>query len=270
MEDEEVPNSIALIKSTGFLKSIPSRQHRLVVAACTQQMSRHQRSINPEEQQAIYNLLKSFNSLGAFSNEMVKALDIRNILLNLLGETRIIVKPYEYPEPLQRNASILLERLDTEIAVEAEMHQSKLSPEPGPTQAPKRRRKSKIQSPALEISRLSLEDSGSHFKDIMRGIVIAGGARRTYLLDRNYRPEPRDCRVVGHNGLVVGDWWPLRICALRDGAHGAMQAGIAGSSQIGAYSVVVSGTFDHHYFLCLCPLSNSFRPIFWPRPRPWR
>ena len=35
------------------------------------------------------------------------------------------------------------------------------------------------------------------------------------LLDRSYRPEPRDCKIVGNNGLVVGDWWPLRICATR-------------------------------------------------------
>ena len=248
VEDEEVPNSIALIKPTGFLKSIPSLPHARVVAVCTQQMSKHQRSINPEEQQAIYNLLKSFNSLGTFSNEMVKALNIRNLLLNILGETGIAVKPYEYPEPLQRNASILLERLEIEIAVE-EMDQSKVSPEPGPTQAPKRRRKSKVQSPALEMSRLSIENSSSHFKDIMRGIAITGGSRRVYKRDQNYRPEPRNCKVVGNNGLVVGDWWPLRICAIRDGAHGAMQAGIAYSAEVGAYSVVVSGTSDLQYLL---------------------
>lgn len=207
-------------------------------------MSKHQRSIDPEEQQAIYNLLKSFNSLGTFSNDMVKALNIRNLLLNILGETAIIVKPYEYPEPLQRNASIILERLDIEIAAGVEMEPSKSSPEPGSTHGPKRRRKSKpkIQPPASELSRLSIEDS--QFKHVMRGIVITGGSRRTYLLDRDYRPEPRDCKIVGNNGLTVGDWWPLRICALRDGAHGAMQAGIAGSSQTGAYSVVVSGTSD--------------------------
>lgn len=201
-------------------------------------MSNHQRSIHPEERQAIYNLLKSFNSLGTFSNQMVKALNMRNLLLNILGETKTSVKPYEYPEPLQRNASIILERLDFEVAVEAAAEQPSPSPEPDPN--PKKRRKSTVQSPTSAMSRLSIDDSYS--KHVMRGIVITGGSRRSYLLDRNYRPEPRDCKIVGNNGLVVGDWWPLRICALRDGAHGAIQAGIAGSSQTGAYSVVVSGT----------------------------
>ena len=209
-------------------------------------MSRHGRSIDPEEQQAIYNLLKSFNSLGVFSNEMVKALNIRSILLNLLGETAISVKPYEYPEPLQRNALIILERLDIEVAAEAELEQSKLSPEPDFAPEPKRRRKSKSQSAASESSRLTLEDS--RVRHVMRGIVVTEGSRRTYLLDRNYRPAPRDCKIVGNNGLTVGDWWPFRICALRDGAHGAIQAGIAGSSQTGAYSVVVSGMSHLQYF----------------------
>ena len=177
---------------------------------------------------------------------MVKALNIRGILLNLLGETAINVKPYEYPEPLQRNALIILERLDTEVAAEAELEQSKFSPEPDFAPEPKRRRKSKSQPPASESSRLALEDS--RVKHVMRGIVMTEGSRRTYLLDRNYRPGPRDCKIVGNNGLTVGDWWPFRICALRDGAHGAIQAGIAGSSQTGAYSVVVSGTSDLQYF----------------------
>ena len=167
---------------------------------------------------------------------MVKALNIRNLLLNILGETAIPVGAYEYPEGLQRNASLLLERLDIEVAAEAELEQSKPSPQPDST---KKRRKSQVQPSASEPSRLPTEDP--RFKQVMRGIEIFEGSRRTYLLDRSYRPEPRNCKIVGNNGLVVGDWWPLRICALRDGAHGAMQAGIAGSSQTGAYSVVVSG-----------------------------
>ena len=48
--------------------------------------------------------------------------------------------------------------------------------------------------------------------------------------------------VRGHNGLRVGQWWPLQICALRDGAHGKRMAGIAGSQLEGVFSVIVSGT----------------------------
>ncbi|MCJ1226367.1 hypothetical protein MMC12_003017 [Toensbergia leucococca] len=81
-------------------------------------------------------------------------------------------------------------------------------------------------------------------KGIMRGILISdGGQMRTYKIDTNF--TRRDCRVVGHNGLEVGQWWPLQLCAVRDGAHGARMAGIAGSSKDGgAFSIVVSGLYS--------------------------
>ncbi|KAI9682291.1 MAG: hypothetical protein M1817_000345 [Caeruleum heppii] len=53
------------------------------------------------------------------------------------------------------------------------------------------------------------------------------------------------CNVVGENGLVNGQWWPLQICAMRDGAHGEMEAGIHGQPNNGAFSVVLSsGGYD--------------------------
>ena len=63
--------------------------------------------------------------------------------------------------------------------------------------------------------------------------------RRTWSLDKTV--TTRDSSVIGHNGIAIGTWWPYRICALRDGAHGATMAGIAGSVSDGAYSIVVSG-----------------------------
>ncbi|KAF2839340.1 hypothetical protein M501DRAFT_934149, partial [Patellaria atrata CBS 101060] len=47
--------------------------------------------------------------------------------------------------------------------------------------------------------------------------------------------------VFGHNGLINGQWWPTQLCAVRDGAHGSSQGGIAGKSGVGAYSIVISG-----------------------------
>ena len=41
--------------------------------------------------------------------------------------------------------------------------------------------------------------------------------------------------------LRSGMWWPLQICAVRDGVHGEIEAGIAGKKEHGAYSVVLSG-----------------------------
>ena len=74
--------------------------------------------------------------------------------------------------------------------------------------------------------------------------VVSGGVIRSRRLDREYpRPRP-SAKVVGDNGLAVGDWFPYRICALRDGAHGESQAGISGDIDSGAYSIVVAGAYE--------------------------
>ena len=46
---------------------------------------------------------------------------------------------------------------------------------------------------------------------------------------------------IGSGKLINGQWWPLQICALRDGAHGDIEGGISGMPGLGACSVVVSG-----------------------------
>ncbi|TKA33218.1 hypothetical protein B0A50_00771 [Salinomyces thailandicus] len=44
------------------------------------------------------------------------------------------------------------------------------------------------------------------------------------------------------NGLLLnGQWWPLQLCLLRDGAHGQSQQGIHGKKGEGAYSCVIAG-----------------------------
>jgi len=73
----------------------------------------------------------------------------------------------------------------------------------------------------------------------MRGIIVERGEQRlVYKIDERAK-RPAD--VFGHNGLRVGAWWPLQICAVRDGAHGAVMGGIYGKRDKGAYSIVVAG-----------------------------
>jgi hypothetical protein len=80
----------------------------------------------------------------------------------------------------------------------------------------------------------------------MRGIIISRGPGGgvTYLLDK---AAQRPANVFGHNSLQVGAWWPLQICALRDGAHGSRMGGIYGKIGEGAYSIILSGGgSDYH------------------------
>jgi hypothetical protein len=80
---------------------------------------------------------------------------------------------------------------------------------------------------------------------LLRGIVITktvtdtGAKNTSYRIEAGY-PKKRSANVVGTNSLMNGQWWPQRICALRDGAHGAMEAGISGQAEKGAFSIVLS------------------------------
>lgn len=74
----------------------------------------------------------------------------------------------------------------------------------------------------------------------LRGIIIRRSAAGNISYALN-KAAQRPANVIGHNGLKVGEWWPMQICALRDGAHGSLVGGIAGKKDSGAYSVIMSG-----------------------------
>ncbi|KAK0705814.1 PUA-like domain-containing protein [Apiosordaria backusii] len=78
---------------------------------------------------------------------------------------------------------------------------------------------------------------------IMHGVICYRSPRRgiTYKLNPAYGHQKVNAAVIGHNGLIPGDWWPLQMVALFRGAHGKSQGGIFGSVSMGAYSIVVSG-----------------------------
>lgn len=69
---------------------------------------------------------------------------------------------------------------------------------------------------------------------------MTGGGNNSNSLDPafGFRVSGRE---FGTKNLVSGQWWPLMICALRDGAHGEMQAGISGEKGKGATSIILSG-----------------------------
>ena len=100
-------------------------------------------------------------------------------------------------------------------------------------------------------------------QDILRGIVtVKGKDRNGDRLDRTYTTKhPRDPKIIGNNGTVLGQWWPSQLCAVRDGVHGAAQggkscltpfkyftnsrSGIYGDRDKGAYSIVLSSGGYH-------------------------
>ena len=89
--------------------------------------------------------------------------------------------------------------------------------------------------------------------EITKGVLESGKKRTSYKLKKSYT-QKKSANAVGVNNLTNGQWWPYRICALRDGAHGEQEAGIHGQTGKGAYSVVVAvGGYadkDHGEVLC--------------------
>lgn len=77
-----------------------------------------------------------------------------------------------------------------------------------------------------------------------RGIYVTSIYRGMSKNGRSFDPAKekwkKDWRVVGDNGLVVGQWWPKQLCLMYDGAHGSAEAGIAVHDEL-AVSVVLSG-----------------------------
>lgn len=90
-----------------------------------------------------------------------------------------------------------------------------------------------------------------------KGRLESGMKRTSHKLDKKYLLK-KSANVVGDNYLVNGQWWPNRICALRDGAHGEQEAGIHGQIGKGAYSVVVAqgGYADEDKEMVCFPIWN--------------
>ncbi|KAF7892840.1 uncharacterized protein EAF02_000378 [Botrytis sinoallii] len=116
-----------------------------------------------------------------------------------------------------------------------------------PASSKKSRNNSSRESPVPSSTGYSAPPaSASHIwgdNGIMRGILWKQGGHVT-LDDKKAHIFKKNAKIHGHNGLTVGDCWPRQMAALRDGAHGAPQAGIVGDKKEGAYSIVISKHYD--------------------------
>lgn len=86
---------------------------------------------------------------------------------------------------------------------------------------------------------------GDYDPNLMRGIVVEykhnvnGTVRLIRKLDKTW-PHRERANFEGSGHLFNGDWWPFLMCLVRDGAHGAPEAGIYGTPELGAVSIVLS------------------------------
>lgn len=102
----------------------------------------------------------------------------------------------------------------------------------------------------MYLMRLRIDDIDP---DIHRGLIVSraipqGGTAKnlTRSLDPRYQFK-KSAFFVGEGHLRVGQWFPYRICAIRDGAHGELEGGIAGRENLGAVSVILSSAGSTTY-----------------------
>lgn len=87
--------------------------------------------------------------------------------------------------------------------------------------------------------------------DLLRGINTQPRLVDKSIEKKGWSINPKygslNARFFGNGFLVNGQWWPRQICAVRDGAHAHLIAGITGIKNEGAVSVVMSGSeYDNH------------------------
>ena len=75
--------------------------------------------------------------------------------------------------------------------------------------------------------------SGQIDPHLLRGITTYSGTGKEERGSKYHNIETDfagkvSCNYVGAGNLVNGQWWPFQLCAKRDGAHGAHEAGIHG------------------------------------------
>ena len=233
-----VPSSPKAILTFPFYPEIGRHEPQAIMARFIVQLMRP-RLLTTNERQIVFNILKALSQIDTFTRAAEDALQVKFILTSALGVWPRATRPYAFPEFLQEVAAAILAKVDEDLDIEEVVDETPAASTPPPPTSKGKKRTRKATTEEESESRESPALDDPRVQAIMHNISLTNGRRRVYrILDKS---AARPCNVFGHNGLAVGQWWPYRICALRDGAHGATQGGIAGSVQRGAYSIVVSG-----------------------------
>jgi len=238
----DVPKEMEAIFNYAFDPVNSSKPIWHIIGTLTVSMIKRKRELTIPERQMVFDILQSLSSIAVVTSEAEKRLQIKAVLNCIMGETPKATGPYTFPDPFPRDAESILARVENDLAFEEEIE---ASPSPSPPPNNKRKRSQKSATPRRSAPRQPIDMSDPNMAAMLRNIDINDeGNRRSYKLKHKFDKVASD--VIGRNGLQVGQWWPLRICALRDGAHGAMQAGIAGGATEGTYSIVVSSEVPAH------------------------
>jgi hypothetical protein len=208
-------------------------------------------------------LLQAFANIEGLTKEMAKSINLENVLRTPSNQATTGVK-FRFPQEVEDIAKEAFDHYNREGwgANAKDVIPDENDGTVDEVEAGAARRPSRAPIPSTPTSRQQGQGQGQGVRTvrppprnhliygihgIMKGIVVVRGEKTTsYQFDT--RPEMaalrKACGVEGNNGLEVGDWWPMLMCANRDGAHGATMKGIAGTVDRGADSIVISGAYE--------------------------
>ena len=230
--DVPVPTTFDELLKHKFYPTQGSKTHQAVIVGYVLKLRRNE-SLKIAEQQVTYDMMKTFHSLQEYPTDRENS--IKFILDAIMGDCGGQPLPYAFPDPLPNLAAVTLAHIDDLLDYEVEEDNAdESSPPPGPSS--KKRKNPASAQTATPAQVQPLNRSSQAVATFMGNLDRTRSGYK--LADKRLAVN---CKVRGHNGLTIGQWWPFRACALRDGAHGASQAGIAGD-QFGCQSIVINGT----------------------------
>lgn len=202
------------------------------------------RTLTPAEHDILDGVLGEISAIDPMTPQIEESLHLRDHLEIVVGEYPRVKYEYHFPDPFPDKAAAVLEKFQAiNWGATEEDEETVTSPTSSATAVGRALpRNPPVARPGKSQPVIPRPDHPVFGTNgIMRGILISSSGMRTYCIDSHF--STKDSNVVGNNGLSVGDWWPMQMCALRDGAHGARMSGIAGSKTKGAFSIVVSGHY---------------------------
>lgn len=235
-KDIAVPSDPILLETYGYRTR--RRLCHLALQLTHDPPNRTARVLTEEEYRELESTLRALSSITDISPETAKILKLSD-MLRILNGTASNTK-WVFPEPFPSIATTALQEYERANRGAVE-EISVINQNATDDSHAGHRFHPVMNNRSITLSR---QPSPNHpifgTAGIMRGILVDTSGGR---VKRSIEPSQiRNSKVVGHNGLTVGQWWPFQICALRDGAHGSMMSGIAGGENEGAFSIVVSGT----------------------------
>ncbi|KAL2038782.1 hypothetical protein N7G274_008540 [Stereocaulon virgatum] len=243
----EVPNDPIAISNFDFDPENRGKKAHAIIAGLVIKLQRPYGKLSTKESQFVIDILRALSQIPKIIEAVEMSLRLRWILMGIIGNCPTTRKACAFPDHFQRHSATLLEKVDQDLSIgeTAVDEDTDSSSSPQPTRPARKRARSTTSASTPNRTARHQKSATNHplMSGMMRGITVTqADKRRAYkIADKSIIIDPN---VAGHNGLQMGQWWPLRHFAFRDGAHGSVMSGIAGGERSGAFSVVVSSGYE--------------------------